>query len=93
MFFKGSRYQKVATLATTDGQGRGLQYKATRFIPDTPARLGHKVRGGERLDLIAHLYFRDPQRFWRICDCNRVMWPEDLVSEPGRKIDVPASEG
>ena len=93
MFFKGSRYQKVTTLELTDETGRTLQYKATRFIPDTPARMGHKVQGGERLDLIAHRYFRDPERFWRICDCNQVVWPEELVSEPGRKIDIPGSEG
>ena len=55
--------------------------------------MGHKVQGGERLDLIAHNYLRDPQRFWRICDCNQVVWPEELVNEPGRKIDIPASEG
>jgi len=93
MFFKGSRYQKVATLEMTDGRGRTLRYKATRFIPETPARLGHKVQRGERLDHIAQRYFRDAQRFWRIGDCNDTMWPDALVSEPGRKINIPSSEG
>jgi len=36
--------------------------------------------------------FRDAERFWRICDANVAMWPEDLVSEPGRVIGIPASE-
>lgn len=93
MFFKGSRYEKVTTLEMTDEKGRTLRYKATRFIPETPARLGHKVQGGERLDHIAHRYLRDSQRFWRIADCNEATWPDELLSEPGRKIDIPSPEG
>jgi hypothetical protein len=93
VFFKGSRYAKVATLELTDGQGRTLRYKATRFIPETPARLGHRVQRGERPDHVAHRYFRDSQRFWRICDANETLWPDELVSEPGRKINIPSSGG
>lgn len=92
MFFKGSRYEKVTTLELTDDAGRTLRYKATRFIRETSARLGHKVQRGERLDHIAHSYFRDPQRFWRIADCNEATWPDELVSEPGRKINIPSTE-
>lgn len=93
MFFEGSRYAKVPTLEVTDGQGRTLRYKATRFIPVTPARLGHRVQRGERPDHIAHRYFRDSERFWRICDANQTTWPDELVNEPDRKIDIPSSEG
>ncbi len=93
MFFKGTRYAKVDTLEITDKDGRTIKYKATRFIPRTEARLAHKVQRGERLDHIAHYYFRDPERFWRIGDANYVMWSDDLVSEPGEKILIPASEG
>jgi hypothetical protein len=93
MFFKGSRYAKVETLKITNSEGRTIQYKGTRFIPGTEARLTHKVQGGERLDHVAHRYFRDPERFWRICDANRAMWPDDLVKEPGQRILIPSSEG
>ncbi len=92
MFFKGSRYANVTTLEITDGTGRTVQYKATRFIPETQARLTHKVQGGERLDHVAHRYFRDPERFWRICDVNQTMWPDDLMREPGKRILIPSSE-
>ncbi len=93
MFFKGSRYAKVKTLEITDSKKQTIKYKATRFIPDTKARLTHKVQGGERLDHVAHRYFRDPERFWRICDTNKSMWPDDLVSKPGKRILIPSSEG
>ena len=92
MFFKGSRYAKVATLEITDSTGRTIQYKATRFIADTQPRLAHKVQRGERLDHVAHQYFRDAERFWRICDANQTMWPDDLTDEPGERILIPSSE-
>lgn len=92
MFFKGSRYAKVTTLEIVDSRGQTIQYKAIRFIPDTPARQAHKVQRAERLDHIAQRYFRDPERFWRICDANTTMWPDDLVRKPGEKILIPSSE-
>ena len=93
MFFKGSRYEKVETAQFTGRDGRSVNYKKVRFIPDTPARLGHRVQQGERLDHIAHRYYQDPERFWRICDAGRALWPDDLIAETGRKIPVPPSEG
>jgi hypothetical protein len=93
MFFKGSRYADVGEHQVVDGKGREIRYKKVRFIPETRAQMGHSVNQGERLDHIAHRYFRDPERFWRICDGNRAMWPDDLVAEAGRTILVPPSEG
>jgi len=92
MFFKGSRYAKVPDAVISDGSGREVSYKTTRFIPDTPALVGHTVVGGERLDHIAWQQYRDAERFWRICDANHALWPDDLL-EVGRVIRVPPSEG
>jgi hypothetical protein len=92
MFFKGSRYAKVETLEFTDRDGRIIKYKAVRLIPVTVPRQAHKVQRGERLDHVADRYFRDPERFWRIADANTILWPDDLVSEPGERILIPASE-
>ena len=93
MFFKGSRYTDVEESTLTDSQGRIISYKKVRFIPETTARLGHMVTQGERPDHIADRYYRDPERFWRLCDANIVMWPDDLVAEPGRTILLPPSQG
>ena len=93
MFFKGSRYEGVETHETEDEQGRAVRYKEVRRIPPTPARLAHQVRADERLDHVAHLYYRDPERFWRLCDANLTLWPEELVSETGRIILVPPAQG
>ncbi|MGH7516510.1 MAG: hypothetical protein ACREOC_03435 [Gemmatimonadales bacterium] len=93
MFFKGSRYESVATGSISDGQGRLVLFKKVRFIPDTPAQLALVVAQGERLDQIAHRIYQDPELFWLICDANRALWPGDLVAEAGRVIRVPPSEG
>lgn len=91
MFFKGSRYEKLPTLTYVDGAGRTIPYVATRFIGETPAFIGHEVNDGERLDLIAYQYFRDPERFWRICDANDALWPDEILV-PGAVIAIPPSE-
>jgi len=92
VFFKGSRYANLPVLQTTDSRGRPVAYKATRFIPDSGFVAGHLVVQGDRLDRIAYDRYRDAERFWRICDANVTMWPEDLVREPGRVIGIPAAE-
>jgi hypothetical protein len=92
MFFKGSRYEKVATNQITDSTGRVLVYKKIRFIPSTAGVVAYTVKQADRLDLIANLSFRDAQRFWRICDANDAMWPDDLLMI-GRTLLIPPSEG
>ena len=92
MFFKGSRYENVPNTTYVDAGGREIHYKTTRFIADTPAVTGYRVVAGERLDHIAWRHFRDPERFWRICDANRALWPDDLL-ELEAILRIPASEG
>jgi hypothetical protein len=93
VFFKGSRYAEVPTLEYHAADGRVIPYTARRIIPPTPGLVQHIVDDGERPDHIAFEHFRDPERFWRLCDANLTMHPEELVQQPGRVIDVPASEG
>ncbi len=93
MFFRGSRYATVGEHEIADSKGRVIRYRKVRFIPDTRAYVAHVVSQGERLDHIAHHHYREPERFWRICDANRAMWPGDLVEETGRTIPIPPSEG
>jgi hypothetical protein len=92
MFFKGSRYERVADAEVQDERERVVRYKKVRFIPETQARMGHVLNQGERLDLIAHRYYQDPERFWRICDANRAMWPDELVAEAGEVVLIPPTE-
>jgi hypothetical protein len=92
MFFKGSRYEKVETARIAGPRGRILTYKKIRFIPSTSGVVGYSVQASDRLDRIANLSFRDPQRFWRICDANLAMWPDDLLIV-GAVLEIPPVEG
>ena len=93
VFFKGSRYADLPVLHTTDSRGRVVAYKATRVIRPSDFVSGHLVVEGDRLDRIAYDHYRDPERFWRICDANRAMWPDELTAEVGRTILIPPPEG
>lgn len=92
MFFKGSRYASVPEGEITDASGRVARYKLTRFIPATRALTVHSVAREERLDHVAFRYYRDPERFWRICDANLAFWPPDLVAAVARILLIPRSE-
>jgi hypothetical protein len=76
-----SRYYNVppATYATKDGQT--IQYTARRFIPP-PDRFAlisvHVVVQGERVDTIAAQSFGDPLLYWRLCDANVALRPDDV---------------
>ena len=93
MFFKGSRYEQVATLQYEDADGRIISYTARRELPNLASRAAHVVDEGERLDHIAFAHYREPDRFWRICDANIVVKPERLTARPGEILDIPPAEG
>jgi nucleoid-associated protein YgaU len=93
MFFKGSRYAGVGDLEGVTPDGRTVRYKKVRLVPQVHSHMEHVVAEGERLDQIAHRYYRDPERFWRICDANRALWPDELTAAAGRAILIPPAEG
>lgn len=93
MFFKGSRYEGVDELEATTAEGRVVRYKRLRIVQDPPLERAYRTTQEERPDLLAWKAYRDPERYWRICDANRVSWPDDLVAEPGKILRIPPSEG
>ncbi len=89
MFYKGSRYETVADAHYIDETHRDILYKKMRIIPDTPAQFSHLVMQGDRPDLLAFRYYRDPLKFWHIADANGFMSAEELTAEPGKRILIP----
>lgn len=86
MTFKpGSRYAELETatrvVTDADGNDRVLRYQRRRIIPpqdDLPTLAEHRIAEGERLDVITARYAGDPTLFWRLCDANAVLRPEEL---------------
>ena len=95
MFDASSRYAKVSdeTVSVTDPDGtqRTVTYKARRFVPPAASMttlVEHTVADGERLDVITARYVGDPTQFWRLCDANTVLRPDELTEQAGRVIDI-----
>ena len=94
MFDAKSRYASVAEAELTvdaEGGARKIRYKRRRFIPSDEGNVvlvEHTVRQGERLDNITALYLNDTTQFWRLCDANGVVRPEELTDETGRRIKI-----
>jgi hypothetical protein len=90
MFAPTSRYARVPTAVHVDREGRERPYVLPRPIPSPPAppRQQHEMADTERLDHVAGRAFGDPEQFWRICDVNSALRPDDL-EVPGRRITIP----
>jgi hypothetical protein len=95
MFSVTSRYYNVET-AELETAGRKIAYLRRRFIP-SPASfallLEHTVVEGDRLDNITATYLGDPEQFWRICDANGTLRPEELIETVGRRLRITLPEG
>jgi hypothetical protein len=93
MFAKGSRYEKTPTAIYTDREGRQSPYVLLRTFPAAgPVRQFHDIGAHERLDLIADEFFSDAQQFWRLCDANRALRPED-IEVVGERLTIPLVTG
>jgi hypothetical protein len=90
MFERGSRYEQVPEGVYVDAAGREHPYKLLRILPrPSPAVHTHVVGEGDRLDLLAHGYLGNPELFWRICDANAALRPEELTNELGERLVIP----
>jgi hypothetical protein len=98
-FEPGSRYFEIETatrvVTDADGNDRLLRYKRRRIIPeqgDLPTLAEHRVTEGDRLDNITARYAGDPTLFWRLCDTNVVLRPDELEAV-GRIVRIAMASG
>lgn len=96
LFAPNSRYHAVPTAGHRLPDGTTVLYVKRRFIPP-PEKFAllqeHALVQGERLDHLAARYFGDPELFWRICDANGILRPEELLEEVGRRLRITLPEG
>ena len=95
LFPPTSRYHGIETATIETADGRTIIYVRRRFCPP-PERFSllqeHMVTQGERLDNITAHYLGDPEQFWRLCDANGALKPEEL-EEIGRQLRITLPEG
>lgn len=96
LFDATSRYYGIGTGTLALPQGMTIIYLQRRFVPP-PERFQvlqqHTVVRGDRLDNLAAKYLGDPALFWRLCDANRAMRPDELTETVGRKLSITLPEG
>ena len=96
MFSITGRYYNTPTLQLETADGRTIVYLRRRFVPP-PERFAllqeHTVTEGDRLDNLAAQYVGDPEQFWRICDANGAIRPEELTETIGRRLRITLPEG
>ena len=96
LFPSTSRYFNSETATLERGSGRTLIYLRRRFVPPPECfslLQVHVVVQGDRLDNITARYLADPEQFWRVCDANRAMRPDDLTADLGRRLRITLPEG
>ena len=96
LFAPSSRYSGIDTAKLETPDGETIVYLRRRFVPQ-PERFAllreHVVTQGDRLDNLAALYLGDPELFWRLCDANRALRPDELIEEIGRRLRITLPEG
>lgn len=95
MFDTTSRYYLIETATITASDGRMVSYKRRRLLPrgsEMRTLTEVSIVEDERLDLIAERTLGDPEQFWRVCDANDALDPDDLTAELGRVVRVPIPE-
>lgn len=95
-FSPTSRYYGIETTTLETPEGKVVIYLRRRFVP-SPERFAllqeHVVKQDERLDNITAQYLGDPEQFWRVCDGNGAMRPEELTETIGRRLRITLPEG
>ncbi|WP_447979266.1 LysM domain-containing protein [Candidatus Nitrospira bockiana] len=96
LFPPNSRYHGIPTAILQTPDGRAIVYLRRRFVP-APDRFvtvqEHTVVQGDRLDNLAAQYVGDAELFWRLCDANVAMRPEELTEVIARRIRITLPEG
>lgn len=96
LFAPASRYYGIDTLNYVAPDGTTIVYIRRRFVPP-PENFQllqlHTVVQGERLDNIATQFLGDPTLFWRLCDANNAMRPEELTATVGRQLKITLPNG
>ena len=80
MFASNSRYYSAPTYTVTTPDG--VQVVAVSSVLPNPLMLAgyHRRVVGDRLDLLAARYLKDPTFFWRLCDSNNAPAPDALAA-------------
>jgi len=95
-FPPNSRYHGVAVARLEQKNREPIAYLKHRFVP-LPENFSvvqeYTVVQGDRVDNLAARYLGDPELYWRLCDANGAVRPDELTETPGTTIAITLPEG
>jgi hypothetical protein len=95
-FPPASRYFEIETAKWQTAEGKSIVHIRRRFLPSAgrfELLVEHAVVQGDRLDNVTANYLGDPEQFWRVCDANNAMQPDELTATIGSTIRITLPEG
>ena len=96
LFPPSSRYHGLPIQKMVRPDGREVAYVSRRFVPlqeNFETIRERRIVQGDRIDNLAYEILSDPEQFWRLCDANNVLDPQQLTAEVGRAIRITLPEG
>ena len=95
-FAPSSRYYGVSTAKLTTADGRTMVFLKRRLVP-APEEFSliqeHSIVQGDRLDNLTAKYLGDPEQFWRLCDANGAIRPDELTEIIGVRVRITLPHG
>jgi hypothetical protein len=95
-FPPSSRYHGVGTAKLTTADGRTIIFLKRRLVP-APEEFSliqeHSIVQGDRLDNLTATYLGDPEQFWRLCDANGALRPDELTEIIGLRVRITLPHG
>jgi hypothetical protein len=95
-FAPDSRYHGLDTAQWTRADGEQVVYARRRFIPQPDqfaTQQEYRIQGGDRIDNLAAQFLGDAQQYWRLCDGNGTMRPDELTATVGRRLRITLPAG
>ena len=95
-FPPSSRYHGIGTAKLTTTDGRAVVFLKRRLLP-APEEFAliqeHSIVQGDRLDNLTAKYLGDPEQFWRLCDANGAIVPDELTETIGGTVRITLPQG
>jgi hypothetical protein len=95
-FPPNSRYHTTPTATLVTPDRREITYLRRRFVPQPELFATLRefvVLQGDRLDRLAAQHLGDPEIYYRLCDANRAIRPNELTDTVGRRLRITLPEG
>jgi hypothetical protein len=79
MFMRGSRYRSARAFANEEGRIEEFDGVRPRDIGPAEGVIEHVPVAGDRPDALAHRFYKDGRKWWRVLDANpNVLYAGDL---------------